>query len=319
MWRSWLLAAALILGTAGPLWAPHCVRGKPCGNSCISVDKTCHIDDAPSYAPRPSYTPPQTTEGGNGLQGQSLYAPGQVIVGSVSNEQLIFATQMLLNALGLLNDNPSRSMTRAATTAIGRFQIEKRMKATGIASGQLLVYLSEEVMRRHGSGVAELADEPGAPLFRTPSATQRSAREREKEEGQRAERAAAAVKEQNAQRTAAVVRAWYSESYSPAMVVFRAAAGDFGAALTSPDAEKRARYADSCAALSTSISPARRGVGRSRVAKLDEALAEVFSAYSKMAQHCSQGHDREAVAAMAAAKASFAYLQFELGKYRLTP
>jgi hypothetical protein len=39
-----------------------CVKGKPCGNTCIAVNKTCRVG-TPSYsAPRQSQTPPAAAE-----------------------------------------------------------------------------------------------------------------------------------------------------------------------------------------------------------------------------------------------------------------
>ena len=35
----------------------RCVKGKPCGNTCIAVNKTCHVE-TPSYSPPPSQAPP---------------------------------------------------------------------------------------------------------------------------------------------------------------------------------------------------------------------------------------------------------------------
>jgi hypothetical protein len=29
-------------GTAAETKGPHCTKGKPCGNSCIAMDKVCH-------------------------------------------------------------------------------------------------------------------------------------------------------------------------------------------------------------------------------------------------------------------------------------
>jgi hypothetical protein len=276
------------------------------------VEDTCHIGEE-HVTIAPSYTAPST------LPTQSLFAPGQVITAGVSNDELVFATQMLLNALGHLKESPSTRMTKAASAAIGRFQVERSLRATGIPSGRLLVSLSNEVMRRHGTGAVELSAEPAGSKSPPPESAAPFTSTRQRDELERAERAATSLKEQNQKRVTVVVRSWYDQKYAPAMAAFRFAAADFGEALTSSDAEKRARYADSCAQLSMSISPARVGIGRSGVSPLDDALGAVFLAYSKMAQHCSQGHARETADAMAAARASFAHLQFELAKYGLTP
>jgi hypothetical protein len=46
----------MLMGVAAG--APNCTKGKPCGNSCISWDKTCHIGSySPSFGPS-SYSPP---------------------------------------------------------------------------------------------------------------------------------------------------------------------------------------------------------------------------------------------------------------------
>jgi hypothetical protein len=42
-----LLAVACESGTA--LDGPMCTKGKRCGNTCIAVDKTCHVDDVPTF------------------------------------------------------------------------------------------------------------------------------------------------------------------------------------------------------------------------------------------------------------------------------
>ena len=45
--RSLFLAiAALAFATAAGA-APHCTKGKPCGNSCIKASDVCHIAPAP--------------------------------------------------------------------------------------------------------------------------------------------------------------------------------------------------------------------------------------------------------------------------------
>jgi hypothetical protein len=50
--RSMLIAAVAALAFAGAAQAaPHCVKGKACGNSCIKATDVCH-------KPTPAVTPP---------------------------------------------------------------------------------------------------------------------------------------------------------------------------------------------------------------------------------------------------------------------
>lgn len=43
-----LLALVLSLGFASiSVAAPHCTKGKPCGDSCIAKDKECHVGTTP--------------------------------------------------------------------------------------------------------------------------------------------------------------------------------------------------------------------------------------------------------------------------------
>jgi hypothetical protein len=49
--RSLLIAAVAALALAGAAQAaPHCVKGKACGNTCIKATDVCHVDAA---APAP--------------------------------------------------------------------------------------------------------------------------------------------------------------------------------------------------------------------------------------------------------------------------
>jgi hypothetical protein len=53
-----LLAVACLI--AFPVLADaqrRCVKGKPCGNTCIARNKTCRVD-SPSYTPPPAQAPP---------------------------------------------------------------------------------------------------------------------------------------------------------------------------------------------------------------------------------------------------------------------
>lgn len=47
--RTWIVVA-MCLAVASPAWAaPRCKKGIPCGNTCISASRTCHIGrEAPS-------------------------------------------------------------------------------------------------------------------------------------------------------------------------------------------------------------------------------------------------------------------------------
>ena len=39
--RKQFMSSCLSGGSAGTQ-GPHCTKGKPCGNSCIAIDKVCH-------------------------------------------------------------------------------------------------------------------------------------------------------------------------------------------------------------------------------------------------------------------------------------
>lgn len=55
----------LVVVISGPnAWAKNCKKGQPCGNSCISWNKTCRIGGGTSY----NYTPPAPAT-------RSLYTP----------------------------------------------------------------------------------------------------------------------------------------------------------------------------------------------------------------------------------------------------
>jgi hypothetical protein len=42
------LASILILSTPTFIHGKNCIKGKPCGNGCIALDKTCRIDASPN-------------------------------------------------------------------------------------------------------------------------------------------------------------------------------------------------------------------------------------------------------------------------------
>lgn len=54
-----LAVAALIVFPVAAEAQKRCVKGKPCGNTCIAVNKTCRVG-TPSDAPPPSATTPAT-------------------------------------------------------------------------------------------------------------------------------------------------------------------------------------------------------------------------------------------------------------------
>lgn len=56
---SWLFLALTL--QSGASWSANCKKGKPCGNSCISWDKTCRIGSSYSPPPASSYSPPPAT------------------------------------------------------------------------------------------------------------------------------------------------------------------------------------------------------------------------------------------------------------------
>jgi hypothetical protein len=48
------LAVFAVAATSGPAQAITCKKGIPCGNACISADKTCHIGPGDAKAaPKP--------------------------------------------------------------------------------------------------------------------------------------------------------------------------------------------------------------------------------------------------------------------------
>ena len=49
-----LVAVSLIAFPVVAAAQSQCVKGKPCGHSCIAVGRTCHVE-------RPAYAPPETT------------------------------------------------------------------------------------------------------------------------------------------------------------------------------------------------------------------------------------------------------------------
>lgn len=55
-----LTVAAIIAFPVAADAQKRCVKGKPCGNTCIAVNKTCRVG-TPSYTPPPSRTPPAPT------------------------------------------------------------------------------------------------------------------------------------------------------------------------------------------------------------------------------------------------------------------
>lgn len=57
--RSLMLAAvaALAFATAASS-APHCTKGKPCGNSCIKATDVCHITPPPAPNCKPGKSKP---------------------------------------------------------------------------------------------------------------------------------------------------------------------------------------------------------------------------------------------------------------------
>ena len=48
----------------------QCVKGKPCGHTCIAVNKTCHVE-RPAYAP-PSETAPTPADTARGEPGDDM-------------------------------------------------------------------------------------------------------------------------------------------------------------------------------------------------------------------------------------------------------
>ncbi len=51
-----LLICLLLLVAPGTLSAQHCTKGKPCGNSCIVQNKTCHVGSGTATRATPSIT-----------------------------------------------------------------------------------------------------------------------------------------------------------------------------------------------------------------------------------------------------------------------
>jgi hypothetical protein len=145
MSRRLLLACSLLLVlSASPLWAPHCTKGKPCGNSCIPQSSTCHIHSSPSYS-APVYSPPSRSAPSSGVS--PLYsAPKDGC--PISEDQLMLATQQLLAAVGEFRGSPSALSTSTAEAAIMSFEAKKRLIIDGKPSAVLLVALTNEAMLR---------------------------------------------------------------------------------------------------------------------------------------------------------------------------
>lgn len=100
------------------------------------MSSTCHIGSSPSYAP-------------SSASGSSAAFIGNAQSDcAISSEQQIYVTTLLLRSLGYLRSAPSTSMDSAGSQAIVAFQTAKRLNVTGQPSGQLLVFLAEEVMNR---------------------------------------------------------------------------------------------------------------------------------------------------------------------------
>jgi hypothetical protein len=56
--RSLIIAAIAALAFASAAdAAPHCTKGKACGNSCIAMDKVCHIDSKAASTATAAATP----------------------------------------------------------------------------------------------------------------------------------------------------------------------------------------------------------------------------------------------------------------------
>ena len=65
-----LVLLSLIAFPVVPVAQKQCVKGKPCGHTCIAVAKTCHVE-RPAYAPSTA-TAPASADSASGTPGDEL-------------------------------------------------------------------------------------------------------------------------------------------------------------------------------------------------------------------------------------------------------
>lgn len=136
-----VVALALAIAGAAPLWAPNCTKGKPCGNSCIPMSSTCHIG-AGGSSERSVYEIPSAPA--------SAPRPGGAPAGpcATSSEDLNLAVQTLLRALGYQKTPASTHVDGAVTAALIRYQRVRRLPLKDDPDGAVLVALALDAAQR---------------------------------------------------------------------------------------------------------------------------------------------------------------------------
>jgi micrococcal nuclease len=66
--KRFYLILFLLVATASNVDAKNCKKGKPCGNSCIAMDKECRLESSSSSSGSSSYSPPDYSSGGSSSQ-----------------------------------------------------------------------------------------------------------------------------------------------------------------------------------------------------------------------------------------------------------
>ncbi len=74
----------------------QCVKGKPCGHTCIAVAKTCHVE-------RPAYAPPSDTD--SAPAGTALAEPGAGMSWVASSRGEVYYRRGCVNASRLVPEN----------------------------------------------------------------------------------------------------------------------------------------------------------------------------------------------------------------------
>lgn len=84
--RAVLIILAMLIPSAAASAQRACKKGIPCGGSCISANKVCHVGEAPPPPPQPPAAPLSTSElARRGLLSTTavLESPDSMWVGSV--------------------------------------------------------------------------------------------------------------------------------------------------------------------------------------------------------------------------------------------
>lgn len=151
LWRTGPLTCALLAGL-GIATVALAHGGGLDKNGCHTNHKTgdyhCHGTPAPaSAAPLISSSPtaPSGSTSGQILISRDAAAGAR----GVSERQLVLAVQLLLKSLGYGPAKPTGTLGVETASAIRSFQGDAFLERDGQLSGQLLVRLSEEVLRKN--------------------------------------------------------------------------------------------------------------------------------------------------------------------------